>query len=98
MWYHVGGGISAPESLSTHDPEFTTEARRAKTSTCVLWWIVDSQGHTHDIRVIRVARGLGYGLDAKAIQVVRQWRFQPSMKDGKPVDVQITVEVAFHLY
>jgi periplasmic protein TonB len=94
--YHVGGGISAPQAISTPDPEYTEEARRAKTQgTCVLWLIVDSQGHPRDIKVVR---GLGYGLDAKALDAVRQWRFQPSMKDGKPVDVQISVEVAFHLY
>ncbi|HTS37662.1 MAG TPA: energy transducer TonB [Candidatus Solibacter sp.] len=94
--YHVGGGISAPQAISTPDPEYTEEARRAKTQgTCVLWLIVDSQGRPRDVKVVR---GLGYGLDAKALEAVRQWRFQPSMKDGKPVDVQISVEVVFHLY
>ena len=94
--YHVGGGISAPTAVSAPDPEYTEEARRAKTQgTCVLWLIVDSQGRPRDVRVVR---GLGYGLDAKALEAVRQWRFNPSMKDGKPVDVQISVEVAFHLY
>jgi periplasmic protein TonB len=94
--YHVGGGISAPEAVSTPDPEYTDEARRAKTQgTCVLWLIVDSNGHPRNIRVVR---GLGYGLDAKALEAVQQWRFKPSLKDGKPVDVQISVEVAFHLY
>jgi periplasmic protein TonB len=94
--YHVGGGISAPQAISTPDPEYTEEARRAKAEgTCVLWLIVDSQGHPRDIKVVR---GLGHGLDEKALEAVRQWRFQPSMKDGKPVDVQISVEVAFHLY
>jgi periplasmic protein TonB len=94
--YHVGGGISAPQAIATPDPEYTEEARRAKTQgTCVLWLIVDSQGHPRDVKVVR---GLGYGLDAKALEAVRQWRFQPSTKDGKPVDVQISVEVAFHLY
>jgi TonB family protein len=45
-----------------------------------------------------VVRGLGLGLDAKALEAVRQWRFHPALKDGKPVDVQISVEVEFHLY
>lgn len=94
--YHVGGGISAPQALSTPDPEYTEEARKAKTQgTCILWLIVDSTGHPRDVRVVR---GLGYGLDAKALEAVRQWTFQPSMKDGKPVDVQISVEVGFRLY
>lgn len=94
--YKVGGGISAPTAISAPDPDYTEEARRAKKQgTCVLWLIVDSTGHPRDIRVIR---GLGFGLDAKALDAVKQWRFQPALKDGRPVDVQISVEVEFHLY
>jgi len=94
--YHVGGGISAPTAISSPDPDYTEEARRAKKQgTCVLWMIVDSTGHPRDIRV---QRGLGFGLDAKAVEAVKQWRFQPALKDGRPVDVQISVEVEFHLY
>lgn len=94
--YKVGGGISAPTAISSPDPDYTEEARRAKKQgMCVLWLIVDSTGHPRDIRV---ARGLGFGLDAKAVEAVKQWRFQPALKDGRPVDVQISVEVEFHLY
>lgn len=94
--YKVGGGIAAPQALSTPDPEYTEEARTAKTQgTCVLWLIVDQQGHPRDIKVVR---GLGHGLDAKAVDAVKQWRFQPAVKDGQPVNVQISVEVGFHLY
>jgi TonB family protein len=38
------------------------------------------------------------GLDEKAIEAVKNWRFEPAMKDGHPVPVQIAVEVDFHLY
>jgi TonB family protein len=94
--FKVGGAISAPRAVSTPDPEYTEEARIAKTQgTCVLWLIVDEKGHPRNIRVVR---GLGFGLDAKAIEAVRQWRFQPALKDGAPVNVQISVEVGFHLY
>ena len=94
--YRVGGGISAPTAISSPDPDYTEEARRAKKQgTCVLWLIVDSTGHPRDIRVVR---GLGFGLDAKALEAVKQWKFNPALKDGKPVDVQISVEVEFHLY
>ena len=94
--FKVGGGISAPRPVSTPDPEYTEEARNAKTQgTCVLWLIVDQQGHPRDIRVVR---GLGFGLDARAIDAVKQWRFQPATKDGQPVNVQISVEVGFRLY
>jgi TonB family protein len=94
--YKVGGGISAPRAISAPDPDYTEEARRAKTQgTCVLWLIVDSAGRPQDIKVVR---GLGLGLDAKALEAVKQWRFQPALKDGKPVNVEISVEVEFHLY
>jgi TonB family protein len=94
--YKVGGGISAPEAITSPDPDYTEEARKAKKQgTCVLWLIVDSAGQPRDIKVVR---GLGLGLDAKALEAVRQWRFHPALKDGKPVDVQISVEVEFHLY
>ncbi len=43
-------------------------------------------------------RSLGLGLDEKAIEAVRQWRFEPAKKDGTPVAVQINVEVNFRLY
>lgn len=94
--YKVGGGISAPTATFSPDPQYTEEARRAKKQgICTLWLIVDSAGRPRDIRVVR---GLGFGLDEKALEAVRNWRFQPALKDGKPVDVQISVEVEFHLY
>ncbi len=94
--FRVGGGVSAPRAVATPDPEYTEEARMAKTQgTCVLWLVVDDRGLPRNIRVVR---GLGFGLDAKAIEAVKQWRFQPAMKDGRPVNVQISVEVGFHLY
>ena len=94
--FRVGGGISAPQPVSTPDPEYTEEARRAKTQgTCTLWLIVDAAGHPRDIRVVH---GLGFGLDAKAMEAVQRWRFDPALKDGRPVTVQISVEVEFKLY
>jgi protein TonB len=94
--FKVGGGISAPQPVSTPDPEYTEEARRTKTQgICTLWLIVDATGHPRDIRVLH---GLGYGLDAKAMEAVQQWRFDPALKDGKPVTVQINIEVEFRLY
>lgn len=94
--FRVGGGISAPQPVSTPDPEYTEEARRGKTQgTCTLMLIVDAAGRTRDIRVVH---GLGLGLDAKAMEAVQRWRFDPALKDGKPVTVQISIEVEFKLY
>jgi len=94
--FKVGGGVSAPRAVFTPDPEYSEEARKAKfQGTCVLWLVVGPDGHPRDIRV---ARTLGLGLDEKAIEAVKQWKFEPAMKDGKPVAVMINVEVSFRLY
>ena len=94
--YRVGGGVTAPRVIYAPDPEFSEEARKAKfQGTVVLWLIVGVDGRTHEIRI---QRSLGMGLDEKAIEAIRQWRFDPSRKDGIPVAVQINVEVNFRLY
>jgi protein TonB len=94
--FRVGGGVSAPKALDTPDPEYSEEARKAKyQGTVILWLIVDQGGHPQNVKV---ARSLGMGLDQKAIDAVRRWKFEPAMKDGKPVAVQINVEVNFRLY
>lgn len=90
------GGVSAPKVVFAPDPDYSEEARKAKyQGTVILWLIVGPDGHPRDIRV---ARTLGMGLDQKAVEAVRNWKFEPAMKDGQPVSVQINVEVNFRLY
>lgn len=94
--FRVGGGVSAPKAIYSPDPEYSEEARKVKhQGVVVLWLIVGSDGRARDIRV---ARTLGLGLDEKAMEAVKNWRFEPALKDGKPVAVQINVEVTFRLY
>jgi TonB family protein len=94
--FRVGGGVSAPKALDTPDPEYSEEARKAKyQGTCILWLIVDQSGRPQQIKV---ARSLGMGLDQKAVEAVQHWKFEPALKDGHPVAVQINVEVNFRLY
>ena len=94
--FRVGGGVSAPKVIYQPDPEYSEEARKAKyQGVCVLWLVVGPDGRPHDIRP---ARTLGLGLDEKAIEAVKTWRFEPAYKDGKPVAVMINVEVSFRLY
>jgi TonB family protein len=94
---HVGGRISAPIPLNNVEAEFSDEARRAKYQGLVLVSvIVDTQGYPQNPRVVRA---LGMGLDEKALEAVRKYRFKPAMRDGKtPVAVIVNVEVNFHLY
>lgn len=94
--YRVGGGVSAPRVIYAPDPEFSEEARKAKyQGTVVLWVVVGPDGRTHDIRI---QRSLGMGLDERAIDAIRQWRFEPGRKNGLPVAVMVNVEVNFQLY
>ena len=95
--YRVGGGVSAPVALNQVEAEFSDEARRAKyQGVCLISLIVDAQGNPQDPRVVRA---LGMGLDEKALEAVRKYKFKPAMKDGHtPVPVMITVEVNFRLY
>jgi protein TonB len=94
--FRVGGGVSAPKVIDAPDPDYSEEARKAKyQGTCILWLIVGPDGRPRDIKI---ARQLGMGLDQKAIEAVRRWKFEPALKDGRPVAVQINVEVNFRLY
>jgi periplasmic protein TonB len=94
--YHVGGGVSPPVLIYSVDAEFSDEARRAKyQGVSVVSLIVDAHGMPQRIRVVRK---LGMGLDEKAVEAVRQYKFKPSMYQGHPVPVEITIEVNFHIY
>jgi periplasmic protein TonB len=95
--YHRGQGASDPSVLSQVDPEFSEEARKAKfQGLCVLTIIVEADGTPSNIRI---RGGLGMGLDEKAIEAVKKWRFRPSMKNGHPVRYgPVEVDVDFHLY
>jgi len=94
--FHVGEGVSAPRAIYTPEPEFSEEARKAKyQGVVVLNIIVGTDGRVHNPRVVR---SLGMGLDEKAIEGVKTWKFDPSKKDGRAVAVEMNIEVAFNLY
>lgn len=95
--YRIGGGVSAPVPIFTPEAEFSDEARRAKyQGVCLISLIVDAQGNPQNPRVVRP---LGMGLDEKALEAVRKYKFKPALKDGKtPVPVMMSIEVNFRLY
>jgi TonB family protein len=63
--------------------------------TCVLALTVDEQGAVRDVHV---TRSLDKRLDQNAVDAVKQWKFKPAMRDGKPVAVLTSVEIDFRLY
>jgi TonB family protein len=94
--YHVGGGVSNPILVYAPDPEFSDEARRAKyQGVCVVGLVVDAQGNPQRVRIVRP---LGMGLDEKALEAVREYKFKPAVFQGKNVAVEVNIEVNFRIY
>jgi TonB family protein len=94
--FRVGGGVSPPKAVYQPDPEYSEEARKAKyQGVVVLAMVIGPDGRPRDIRV---QRSLGLGLDEKAMEAVRTWRFEPAKKDGQAVAVAVNIEVSFNLY
>lgn len=93
---HIGGGVSSPELIYKVDPEFSEEARKAKFMGIVLVnLIVDQNGMPQNVHVLR---GVGMGLDEQAVKAVQQYRFKPAKENGKPVAVELNVEVNFQIF
>jgi TonB family protein len=93
--FRVGGGVSAPTVLSRVEPQYSEEARKSRyQGTVLLEAIVRKDG---TVQIVRVVRGLGFGLDENAIAALSKWRFRPGMRNGTPVDVSLNIEVNFNL-
>jgi protein TonB len=93
--YDIGGDVTAPVAIFQPDPQYSEEARKAKYSGTVLVEIVvDAQGNVRDAQVVKP---VGLGLDEKALEAVRTWRFKPGLKNGVPVATRVGVEVYFRL-
>jgi TonB family protein len=89
------GDVTQPVLLWKIEPEYTDEARRAKIQgTVVLHIEVDTRGQAQNITV---RQSLGLGLDERAIEAVRRWRFRPGYRNGKPWATAAMVQVNFRL-
>jgi len=87
--------LTHPRAIYAPDPEYSNAARKAHLQGVVkLSIVVAADGTVHDVKVVRP---LGKGLDEKAIEALRHWKFIPAMKNGQPVDVQLIVEVNFRI-
>jgi periplasmic protein TonB len=91
-----GNGVKAPILVYAPLAEFSDEARRNKyQGVCMIAVVVDAEGNTRNPQVVQA---LGEGLDEKALDAVRRYKFKPGMKDGHAVPTRITVEVNFRLF
>jgi periplasmic protein TonB len=90
-----GAGVTMPVPIKRVEPEYSEEARKARANgTVIVYCEVGPDGKPHNLRI---SRSFGLGLDQEALKAVSQWLFRPGTKDGKPVTVAASIEVAFHL-
>ncbi|WP_263409453.1 energy transducer TonB [Terriglobus tenax] len=93
---HVGNGVLAPQLIYGPEPEFSEEARKAKfQGEVIVSLVVDTQGRPQRVRV---PRPVGMGLDEKAIEAVKQYKFKPATENGVPVAVELAVAVNFQIF
>jgi len=90
-------GVTLPKLVSEVKAQYTAEAMRAKIEgTVVMTAVVRTDGTPMDVEIIK-SLDAEHGLDKQAVAALRQWRFEPGQKDGKPVSVRVTVEMHFWL-
>jgi len=85
--------VTAPVLIHFVEPEYTDDARKKKFNgnVQVYLWVDENGNPTH----VRVVKGVGMGLDEKAVAAVHQYKFKPAMQDGKPVRVDMYIDVNF---
>jgi TonB family protein len=93
--FHMGDGVTAPVLVSKVDPEYSEDGReKHRQGTVLVAAEINTSGQPVGMHVIR---SLGLGLDEEALQALKQWKFLPAKKNGKPVAVEIQVGVTFRL-
>jgi TonB family protein len=90
--YSAGNGVTSPRIVRQVTPEHPPQDFRIS-GTVLIGLIVNSKGEPEEVHVIR---SLEKAVDQCAIDAVKQWRFEPGTKDGRPVAVRISVEIRFH--
>jgi TonB family protein len=94
--YSVGGDVSEPIPIYKPDPPYTKEAKAAKVQGVVtLWIVVGVDGAVTDVKA---SEGFDKGLTENAVETIKSWKFQPAIKDGKPVPCKVMVEVSFKIF
>ena len=89
------GSLTEPVLLWKAEPEYSEEARKAKLQGSVLMRVeIDTRGQVQNMVI---AQGLGLGLDERAMDAVRRWKFRAGMRNGKPVITSALIQVTFRL-
>ena len=97
--FRPGNGVTNPTLLKEVKPNYTAEGMRLKIQGVVyLEAVVLKNGTVGDVRVTK-SLDRASGLDDEAIRAAKQWMFVPAKdRNGKPVDIYVTLELAFRLH
>ena len=91
----IGGDVLPPKLVKQVDPRFTRKMRKAIGATeTLVHLVVDEKGLPVNVSVKRSG---GEAFDKEAMEAVRQYRFEPATRDGKPVAVELNVAVNFQI-
>ncbi|HEX7960757.1 MAG TPA: M56 family metallopeptidase [Terriglobales bacterium] len=91
----IGPGITPPKMISKVQPTYPADAKKAKREgIVVVGAVIGTDGKVENVSVLK---SVDPSLDESAMNAVRQWTFEPALKDGKPVKVETHVEINFSL-
>ena len=93
--YQPGGDVKGPKLVHSVEPAFSTKSNEAFVEgTVSVSAVVNTRG---EISAVQIVKGLSDAQNRAALDALKQWRFQPGTKSGKPVNVRVKIEVDFHL-
>jgi TonB family protein len=96
--YKVGSEVTAPVALKSVEAKFPKSAsgtQKGFRAIVLVGVIVDAKGRPQDVHILR---SYNPDFDAEAVKAIQQYRFKPAMKQGKPVAVEVSIEVDFRKY
>jgi len=93
---HIAGSIRPPQILQMSDPTYpdNAAAREFRGNVQVYLFVEENGTPSH----FRVLKPVGLGLDDAAVETVRQYKFRPAMQNGKPVKVDLYIDVNFQIF
>jgi TonB family protein len=91
----VAAAVQPVVILDKPNPVYSAEAKKMGLEGEVLVEVVFPA--SGPVRVVRVIKGLGHGLDEAALRAAEQIRFKPALQSGQPVDFPATVHIVFQI-
>lgn len=101
--YHIRGDVTIPRLIQSSQPQLDEQQIKKlnagkkvkRTGSTILKIVVGEDG---TVRSATVFESFDHDFDTKAIEAVKQWKFEPATKKGVPVAVELVLKVDFRLY